>query len=363
MHKKWLEYLVDPEDRQPLVFDGLSEDGSGCVDGVLRSVDGVRTYDAVRGIPRFVSKELYQDSLTSTSDEAKTGRSFGEKWNQESFHSYGNTAAEVQTLGEQFFAMLGVSDDTELKTLFRDGMQCLNAGCGVAWSEYLFNVNEKVNRFAVDLSLSVEVAYNNTRSLDNVCVAQADLFELPFRDEFFDIVFSNGVLHHTGDAGGSFDALCRHLKPGGLIGIYVYCTKPFLRELADREIRSITTRMSFEECVRFSEQITKLGRSLQKIQEKLVVEEDIPALDIKKGEYPLQQFVYDHFLKCYHNGDIGFDISVLTNVDWYHPLHASHHTKVEVEGWFERNDIVDVRFRQPPGWEHSGFFVSGRKHP
>jgi len=190
---------------------------------------------------------------------------------------------------------------------------------------------------------------------------QADVSKLPFREQFFNIIFSGGVLHHTGDAEGAFAALCRHLKPGGIIGIYIYCMKPFLRELADKEIRAITTEMSFEECLEFSEKITQLGKALRKFKDPLLVEDDIPLLGIKKGEYGLQKFIYDHFLKCFFSDELGYDISVLTNVDWYHPKHASHHTREEVAGWFEENRIADPQFIQPEGWEFSGYFVSGRK--
>ena len=44
-----------------------------------------------------------------------------------------------------------------------------------------------------------------------------NLFKTPFREESFDVVISNGVLHHTGDARGGFDALLHKLKPGGHI--------------------------------------------------------------------------------------------------------------------------------------------------
>ncbi len=86
--------------------------------------------------------------------------------------------------------MLGVGEEKQLKEIFKDGMNILNAGCGVAWSEYLFNVNENTNRFAVDYSLSVETGYNRTKELDNVFVGQADILQLPFKDNFFDVIFS-----------------------------------------------------------------------------------------------------------------------------------------------------------------------------
>ena len=119
--------------------------------------------------------------------------------------------------------------------------------------------------------------------------------------------------------------------------------------------------MSFDECMMFSEQVTKLGKELQKYNNRLLIEDDIPLLGIKKGTYDVQKFIYDHFLKCYYNEKLGFNMSVITNVDWYHPKYASHHTREEIEGWFRDNNIEGIKFIQPKGWEYSGFFVSGRK--
>jgi SAM-dependent methyltransferase len=49
-----------------------------------------------------------------------------------------------------------------------------------------------------------------------------NLFRPAFRPAAFDVVISNGVLHHTGDPLGAFRSISRLVKPGGciLIGLY-----------------------------------------------------------------------------------------------------------------------------------------------
>ena len=249
----------------------------------------------------------------------------------------------------------------ELRQVFGDGMNILDAGCGVGWAESLFNVNANARRFAVDMSSSAEIAFDATRGMPNVLVAQADLLRLPFRESYFDVIFSFGVLHHTGDARRGFARLCSHLKPHGLIGISVYKVKPFLRELADDRIKSITTAMNAAEFERFVDQVTRLGKALQGNRQLLTIDEDVSLLGIKRGEYSVHKFIYDHFLKCYYNDRLGLEGSVSANIDWYRPQQASHHTREEVLAWFEENRIEDVRFEDVPGWEHASFFVSGRK--
>lgn len=296
-----------------------------------------------------------------TNKQTQTEQSFSEKWRDKVWLSVIKTENGVKDYEEQLCATLGVSDIIELDSLFKDGMNVLDVGCGYGWAEYLFNLNEKVNRFAMDVSSSVKTASEITRLMGNVLVIKATLWSIPFKKEFFDIIFSIGVIHHTGSAKLVFTELCKYLKPGGLIGIYIYKKKPFIRALVDKELRKMTTEMSYDECLKFSGQLALLGKSLQKIKEKVVITEDISLLNIKKGTYKVQQLIYDYFLKCHYDSKLGVIVSALANLDWYHPKLASFHTKEEITKWFEKNNITGIKFIQPKGWEWSGYFVSGRK--
>lgn len=58
----------------------------------------------------------------------------------------------------------------------------------------------------------------------NDCIAlQGDAEKLPFDNGTFDIVYSNGVLHHTNDTEAAIDEVFRVLKPGGNAVIMLYC--------------------------------------------------------------------------------------------------------------------------------------------
>jgi SAM-dependent methyltransferase len=52
---------------------------------------------------------------------------------------------------------------------------------------------------------------------------QADAENLPFSSATFDIVYSNGVLHHTSDTEKALAEVHRVLKPGGRAVVMLYC--------------------------------------------------------------------------------------------------------------------------------------------
>ncbi|PIU41069.1 MAG: hypothetical protein COS99_06955 [Candidatus Omnitrophica bacterium CG07_land_8_20_14_0_80_42_15] len=356
--KNNLNIFVDPKTKKTLALNVRKTADDEIISGTLRS--GTKTYPIVNGIPRFVEKSLYDGSLI-LGTERQTAKSFGTKWREQRNQHIGDTLQDIKDWKEQFMAVLGCSSEPRLKNLFKKAKRTLNAGCGVGWSEYLFNYNPETERHCIDISLSVEVAYRKTIRLSNVIVSQASIFNLPYRDNTFDIIYSLGVIHHTPYPQKAFKALVNKLTPGGLLGVYVYNKKLFLREIADMEIRKYTALMSYEKCLEFSRQMTRLGKSLKQIRESVIIDEDIKLLGIKKGSYNLQKFVYDHFIKCWYNPKQDMDYADLVNQDWYHPYYASHHTKEEVAAWFKKSGMKNIKFIQPKGWEHSGYFVSGRK--
>lgn len=356
--RKELNIFVDPRTQRPLSLKINREKDGHIVCGKFYNKE--REYPIICGIPRFVDKKFYKKHIYGLR-ETQTAKSFGKKWCDRRYRKLGCVREDLKSIREQFIAMLGCSSISQLKDMLVRSKRTLNAGCGVAWPEYLFNYNRDNERHCIDISLSVEAAYKNTKDIRNVMVSQASIFELPYRDGVFDVIYSLGVIHHTHDPKSALISLVKKLSPNGLIGIYVYNRKSFLREIADREVRGFTSKMSYDECMKFSKQMTKLGRALSRIKEDLFLDEDIELLGIKKGVYSVHKFIYNHFLKCWYNPVQDIRYADLVNQDWYHPFFASHHTKEEIRRWFYGAGLQNIKFIQPKGWEYSGFFVSGRK--
>jgi SAM-dependent methyltransferase/uncharacterized protein YbaR (Trm112 family) len=355
---KDLNIFVDPKTKRRLDLKIFEEKEGRVISGKLYNKECA--YPIVSGIPRFVDMSFYK-KMSCKTGEIQTSASFGDKWRSKRSQQLGYAKRDIPFLREQFIALLGCGTEAQLRKILAGAERTLNAGCGVAWSEHLFNDSQRTERHCIDISLAVETAHKNTQSSKNIIVSQASIFELPYADETFDVIYSLGVLHHTPNPKKAFFSLVEKLKPRGLIGIYIYCKKPLLREMADGVLRARTTKMSFDECMKFSKKMTQLGKSLQSIKEPIVIAKEIEALGIQSGSYSVHDFIYRYFLKCWFNPDSDEAYADLVNQDWYHPAFASHHTREEILSWFLQAELQNVRCIQPKGWGHSGFFVSGRK--
>jgi SAM-dependent methyltransferase len=106
------------------------------------------------------------------------------------------------------------------------GVRILDAGCGTGQlAIFLSMARRKV--IGIDFSFNSLLKANRFRdqyNLNSVHFAEMDLFSPGLCEESFDYVFCNGVLHHTADAYGAFQNLCRLVNPGGYIAIGLYNT-------------------------------------------------------------------------------------------------------------------------------------------
>jgi SAM-dependent methyltransferase len=228
----------------------------------------------------------------------------------------------------------------------------LDAGCGSGFSALLLFGQRlrNVDYLGVDISDAVEVA--KTRFEEAGIPGdflQADLMQIPIPAESVDIIFSEGVLHHTDSTEHAIRSLATKLKPGGRFKFYVYAKKAVIREFTDDHIRAKLQSMSDEEAWRALEPLTKLGIALGKLGVEIDVPEDIPLLDIRKGKFDVQRFFYWNVCKLYYRTDYTFDEMNHVNFDWFRPLNCHRQTPEEVRRWcaegglrVERMNIQDA---------------------
>jgi ubiquinone/menaquinone biosynthesis C-methylase UbiE len=104
----------------------------------------------------------------------------------------------------------------------------LEIGCGMGFDSLEF-LKRGVRVTATDLTPSAVKTTKEHFALEGVHaedVREANALDLPFPDETFDAVWSNGVLHATGDTPLAIREVWRVLKPGGVAIISHFYRKP-----------------------------------------------------------------------------------------------------------------------------------------
>lgn len=241
MQKKFVPYLKDPKTLEPLrLAIVLKQENSSVTAGILKS--NSHWYPIINGVPRLVVDELkttllqihqnflkkyrrklgldiikeWQEAIANIPDlnsflahQQKTAESFAYEWK----HIYKENDYEKSN----FFHFLSpFIREKDLKNKIS-----LDIGCGSGrFTKWAALSGTKIS-FGSDLGETVEVAYEMTKKLPNVCIVQADIYNMPFKDTF-DLAYSIGVLHHLPKPEEGFARLPRALKKGGQMLIWVY---------------------------------------------------------------------------------------------------------------------------------------------
>ena len=109
---------------------------------------------------------------------------------------------------------------------FMPNARIIDVGCGTGHRVMPlakhFGVKEYVGIDHSTASLKVARDLAKELAFDRATLLEGDIFHLPYPDDSFDIVISQGVLHHTSDPYGGFEELVRICRPGGFVNIYLY---------------------------------------------------------------------------------------------------------------------------------------------
>ncbi len=104
------------------------------------------------------------------------------------------------------------------------GAKVLEAGCGTGQlSIFLSRYNRQIHGIDISKGSLIEAKkFMTNNSIDNVTLYRMNIFNLFFAENTFDIIISNGVLHHTHNAELAFVNLCKILKNNGIIVVGLY---------------------------------------------------------------------------------------------------------------------------------------------
>ena len=303
----------------------------------LRVEDGSLRCKQDHSFPvRDAVPQLALEPAGGSDGQEGTFETFSAKWGRVSDEELEQRFAQQY---DWYIQRFGFGDEAGLAKFLEDRERVLEVGTGLGGDAARFARLSGAEVIGLDLSESIFAAQRHFGGPANLTYVQGDILNLPFEPESFDFISADQVIHHTPDAPRAFAELARRVKPGGHLAVYVYRQKAMLREMADTEIRELTTKMPVEECIEFSEQVTELGRELSRLGATVKLEKGVPLLGIEPGEHDVQRLVYWHFLKCFWSDDFSEHLNGLVNFDWYHPPYASRHTEEEVRGWCEEASL------------------------
>ena len=215
-----------------------------------------------------------------------------------------------------FLAEMGLARGEVKKVKF------LEVGCGLGVTTLFAEKNYYLDAVGIDLSLAVFKAAKFFKHNPFLHFVQATLFQLPFKKNCFDLVYSHGVLHHTYSTRKAFRAIVPYCKPGGLTYIWVYGragqTNSWDRKLghyAEVLIRPFLSRAP----------TTLATACLTPIALGYIIMNAI----LRINNPTLQAYNLKRALHAAR--------------DRFTPRYAYRHDYLEVEGWFKENGFEDIQ--------------------
>jgi len=321
--RELLSYLCCPACNGDLTLHSDSIDGNEIEEGALQCSRCSKSYEIRKGIPRFLPAKLAEEVRRNVDR-------FGYEWAWLS-----STSAKNEL---EFRSYLGEIPLESLATRV-----VLDAGCGMG--KFLALSGRYGAKVAIGVDLaeqSVENAYQNTRSLENVHVVQADLYHLPFKCGF-DFIYSIGVLHHLIKPEAGFRKLVELLKEEGEIFAWVYGyegNEIYVRFLDP--FRSLTSRLPLWLNKFLTAILTALLWTLI-----LAVYRPLDRLGIRKLPF------HDYFIYFY---GLGFRFFWGTVFDKAIPPISNYYRKEEFSAWFSRAGLskVSIVQRNSNSWSGRG---------
>ncbi len=258
-------------------------------------LEGNPDYYFVNGIPR--QKRIY------SSTQEQTKQTFAFKWKKRDTYESDAVSDSARTWLQERYAIPGVT----FQDLIKD-KTILDAGCGSGFSSLLL-FGDSLNQcryIGADVSSAVDVASQRfaERGIKGEFL-QVDLMNLPEELGSFDIIFSEGVLHHTDSTEKAIRTLAKRIRGGGYFLFYVYNKKGPIREFTDDLIRERLSDLTDEQTWERLMPLSKLGKLL---------------------------------------GDLEIEIDKLeemnhVNFDWYRPQNCHRQTPEEVRSWVETSGL------------------------
>lgn len=299
----------------------LGEDSSE-LEGVLPEFVACR--ECAKRFPVDVSLGSF---VTDLKEQERTASTFGFEWNAfwkglfDKGDVFGLSFSDTR---QYFLSSTGLSPED------LDGLKILDAGTGSGRIPVSLQ-SSNCAVYAVDIHESLRLVADRFRNTDKAYFFKADLFSLPFRDSFFDVAWSSGVIHHTPDPARAFASIAKKVCRGGRLFVSVYGKDlhhyrlfrrflPFTRHLPVSVTYLVSALLAAALYIAFNGALAVVRVSQRH----------------RKPPYRFMGFTVENIdYKSYR--------SILLNLfDQLHPRYQSEHSIDEVQGWFRGNGFHET---------------------
>lgn len=292
-------------------LEALPKETEEIESGALRCKMCSKDFPIVDSIPRLLPGAVRDRRV------AKTRSSFGMEWLR-----YPGSRIEDWDL---------FLEETQLGPDAWPGRLVLDGGCGMGrYAHVALSLGAEVVAF--DLSESLLRLVDEARGNPKLHLVQGDLLAPPFHKGTFDIIYSQGVLHHTADPRRAFGKLAGLVQRDGLIAAWVYGTPGPFSSFSTNPLRAgregLQRHMRLAWAVVWARQILSdlLRVATTRLPEGLLYALCHPLALL--GAVPLAKYLTFSVEK-------GYRVRLAENFDWLAPPFQSKHTKEEVRAWIE----------------------------
>ncbi|MGB8953157.1 MAG: methyltransferase domain-containing protein [Candidatus Aminicenantales bacterium] len=328
MKRDLLKYIVCPGCRTPMKLSSVEKtEGAEILESSLSCPSCGISFPVRRGVPRLlIRSDLHL--------QEETKKNFAFSWEKFS---------EIYDDPKDFLDWIY----PKTRDFFK-GKIVLDAGCGSGKHAVFASEFGAKEVIAFDLSPSVDVAFKHSRSRDNVHVIQADIYNLPLREDC-DFIYCIGVLQHLPDTEQGFLKLRRHLKPAGWISVWVYGYEGtgFIRQFIDPIRRAVTTRLPLMLTFSLSFLLTAVFYFLAKVIYG-------PLAKFKRTKVLSKKLPLGDYISYVSQ----FNFSYLFNVvfDQLIAPITQYFRQEEVRSWFKKADLEKIRLfrRNNMSWRATG---------
>ena len=334
MQESLIDLLRCPVTRSKLRIDVIKKkkkelDGqlADIIDEAILYADADWFYPVIKGIPRLTVEAVidYETFMKQTMPDfinkrdalfvrygtfingvkkknIRTKKSFTKQWKVFNPEKDKTWNADDKGMLERFFKEISENADTlEDKFIF-------DAGCGNGLLNSLL-ARQGINNIAMDFSNSIENAYENNRYA-KVHFIQGDVQYPPIVFNYFDIVHSSGVLHHTNNTELSFSCLTPVVKTGGKFSVWLYQPRQDFIHNFFNAIRKVTSRF---------------------------------PLSFQYYFYMLTIFPASYIIKRIKGNKQNYREMIIDILDWFTPEFRWEHNHEEVATWYYKRQFTDIQ--------------------